>query len=336
MTTSVFVSGATGFIAQHVVQQLIQKGYKVVGTVRSTEKGDRLKANLKSDNFEYEIVKDIAEEHAFDEALKKHPEVTVFLHTASPFHFNVTDVQKDLLDPAVKGTTNALSSIKKYGPQIKKVVVTSSYAAVAPPIGVLGPEFTVDETSWNPTTLEEALSSPGLGYRGSKTFAERAAWAFLDTEKPTFTLNTVNPSFVFGPQVFDSEVSATLNTSSEVLNSFTRLSPTDDVPVVKGGYVDVRDVARAHLHAFESDVTGFRYLLSTGPFVGQDIIDVIRDNIPQLKDQVPKGVPGSGAEEIKKLNGVDNSKTAAKIGPFIDLKKTVVDSIEQILAVNSK
>ena len=37
-STSVFVSGASGYIAQELVKQLIQKNYKVVGTVRSNEK----------------------------------------------------------------------------------------------------------------------------------------------------------------------------------------------------------------------------------------------------------------------------------------------------------
>ena len=39
---TVIVSGATGFIAQHVVKQLLAKNYQVIGTVRSTAKGDHL------------------------------------------------------------------------------------------------------------------------------------------------------------------------------------------------------------------------------------------------------------------------------------------------------
>ena len=35
---TVIVSGATGFIAQHVVKQLLAKNYQVIGTVRSTAK----------------------------------------------------------------------------------------------------------------------------------------------------------------------------------------------------------------------------------------------------------------------------------------------------------
>ncbi|KAJ8143556.1 hypothetical protein OY671_003314 [Metschnikowia pulcherrima] len=305
MSTSVFVSGATGFIAQHIVQLLLSEGYSVVGTVRSAEKGDHLTKLFNSDKFSYEIVPDVEPVGAFDEALKKHPEVTVFLHTASPFHFKATNVEEELLKPAVNGTKNALSAIKKYGPQITKVVVTSSYAAIA--------------------TAE--LS----GYRGSKKFAEKAAWDFVAAEKPNFTINYVNPSFVFGPQAFDSEVKDELNTSSEFINSFLKMTGNEPVPAFKGGFVDVRDVAKAHLVAFEKDSSNQRLLLNSGRVTGQDIADVLNDNFPSLKGKIPVGKPGSGEEIGAGMCKIDNSKTRDILGfPLIDLKTSVVDSVEQI------
>lgn len=39
------------------------------------------------------------------------------------------------------------------------------------------------------------------GYRASKTFAEKAAWDFVEKEKPNFALATINPPMVFGPIV---------------------------------------------------------------------------------------------------------------------------------------
>ncbi|GEQ69533.1 hypothetical protein JCM33374_g3205 [Metschnikowia sp. JCM 33374] len=197
--TTVFVSGATGFIAQHIVQLLISKGYNVVGTVRSAEKGDHLKKLLGSDAFSYEIVPDVEPVGAFDEALKNHPEVTVFLHTASPFHFKATDIEKELLKPAIEGTKNALNAIKTYGPQIKRVVVTSSYAAMMDLSKLNDPSHIDTEESWNPSTWEQAKEGPIQGYLASKTFAERAAWDFVKEEKPLLTINYVNPVYVFGP-----------------------------------------------------------------------------------------------------------------------------------------
>ena len=35
----------------------------------------------------------------------------------------------------------------------------------------------------------------------SKAFAEKAAWDFVEKEKPNFSLSTIQPSLVFGPIV---------------------------------------------------------------------------------------------------------------------------------------
>ncbi|CAH2355812.1 putative NADPH-dependent methylglyoxal reductase Grp2p [[Candida] railenensis] len=338
MSTSVFVSGATGYIAQHVVKQLIAKGYKVVGTVRSAAKGDNLKANLNSENFSYEIVEDIAVKGAFDEALKAHPEVTVFLHTASPFHFNVVDVEKDLLLPAVEGTKNALSAVKSFGPQIEKVVVTSSYAAILT-MEKQTKDYTYSEEDWNEITWEQAKANPIAGYVGSKSFAEKAAWDFVKSEKPHFILSTVNPVYVFGPQAFDSEVAGTLNTSAEIINAVLKLSPDSEVPSTSGFYIDVRDVAEAHLVAFENkDAQEQRLLLADGKFASQDILDIVNENfVKDVAGKIPVGKPNSGSEITSASAAINNEKTKKLIGhPFIGLKETVVDTIQQILNVNGK
>ena len=123
------------------------------------------------------------------------------LHTASPFHFNVTDVQKQLLDPAIIGTTGVLKSIKKHAPSIKRVVITSSFAAIINTNNPSQPEHTYSEKDWNPVTHEQALSNPGSGYRYSKTAAEKAAWDFVEKEKPNFDLVVLNPPLVLGPVV---------------------------------------------------------------------------------------------------------------------------------------
>ncbi|EMG50750.1 GRP2 putative NADPH-dependent methylglyoxal reductase GRP2 [Candida maltosa Xu316] len=339
-STSVFVSGASGFIAQELVKQLIKKGYNVVGTVRSTEKGESLKSNLKdaglaSENFEFEIVKDIAVKGAFDEALEKHPEVTVFLHTASPFHFNVTDIEKELLIPAVEGTKNALTAIKAHGPQIKKVVVTSSYAAIGSFLEYSDPSKTRTEDDWNVATYEQSKANAIHGYLGSKKYAELAAWDFVKEEKPNFTLSTVNPVYVFGPQAFEIKDKSQLNTSSELINGVLKLKPTDTVTNELTGYfIDVRDVAHAHIVAFEKkEAEGKRLLLAESPFSTQSILKQIREDFPQLREELPKGDPAEAEYWKKTESPIDNQKTKDILGfKFIDFKKSVDDSVAQIIA----
>lgn len=333
--TSVFVSGATGYIAQHIILQLIAKGYNVVGTVRSAEKGEILKKKLKSDNFIYEIVKELDADGAFDAALKAHPEVTVFLHTASPFRFSLTDPEKDFLIPAVEGTKNALSAIATYGPQIKRVVVTSSYAANAHYLDDLVASNTLSEDSWNTITWEAAKASAIDGYCGSKTFAERAAWDFVKENKPNFSLSVVNPGYVFGPQAFASDATGTLNTSAEIINSLLKLKSDEEPHPFAGAFIDVRDTADAHLVAFESkDAEGQRLLVTEERFTTQDLLDIVNENFAEyVKGRIPTGVPGSGAK--KTFAKIDNSKTRKIIGhDLISLKKSVVDTIQQVLDTN--
>lgn len=74
---------------------------------------------------------------AFDKAVVSDPPFEAVIHTASPFHYNVTDAQ-ELLGPAIKGTTGILESVQKYAPFVQRVVVTSSFAAMTD-LTFLGP-----------------------------------------------------------------------------------------------------------------------------------------------------------------------------------------------------
>lgn len=129
---------------------------------------------------------------AFEHAVVSTPPFEAVIHTASPFHFNVTDTKKDLLDPAINGTTGILQAIKKHAPTVKRVVVTSSFAAIIS--ANAQPGHVYSEKDWNPITEEQAWKDPPSGYRASKTFAEKAAWDFVEVEKPNFTLVTVSIS----------------------------------------------------------------------------------------------------------------------------------------------
>lgn len=336
--TTVFVSGATGYIAKHIVQQLLDKKYKVIGSVRSIEKGEALARDLNSSDFSYEIVPDISSKGCFDEALKKHPEVSVFLHTASPFHFAAQELEKEMLSPAVQGTRNALNAIKDHGPLIKDVVVTSSFAAIMNSSSSHPPkESKFTEESWNPVTYEEALASPFNAYIASKKFAEEEAWNFVKKEKPQFKLSIVNPTYVFGPQLKDADVKGTLNTSAEVINSLLKLKANDQIPDLQGPFTDVRDVAKAHLIAFEnSDAEGQRLLLWEESFTSQEVLDIMHKHFSELNDKIPKGTPGSGVKLVGIGDkAIDNSKTRKLLGfPFIKLEKSVVDTVAQVLRAN--
>lgn len=95
--TRVLLTGGSGFIAAHVLDILLKNGHRVVTTVRSQEKANKIAqahSSYGKDKLDFAIVEDIAQENAFDKAVVSDPPFEAVIHTASPFHFNVTDVQK--------------------------------------------------------------------------------------------------------------------------------------------------------------------------------------------------------------------------------------------------
>jgi len=84
----------------------------------------------------------LLEQGAFDSAVQGCQGV---FHTASPFYHDVKDSQAELIDPALNGTLNVLKSCAK-SPSLKRIVLTSSAAAVAYNEKPRTPDVVVDET----------------------------------------------------------------------------------------------------------------------------------------------------------------------------------------------
>ncbi|CAH2354475.1 putative NADPH-dependent methylglyoxal reductase Grp2p [[Candida] railenensis] len=328
MAATAFVSGATGFIAQHIVKQLLEKGYNVVGSVRSESKGEKLKKNFGS-NFSYEIVEDLETVGAFDRALKRHPEVTVFLHTASPVAFQAEDNEKDIILPAINGTVNVLKAIKSSAPQVNKVIITSSGVTQLDGIAL---NSAIDEETWNSISYERAKQDGLAAYIGSKTFAEKAGIEFVEKEKPNFTVSTVHPSVVFGPQVFDSEAKGTLSASNTFIGGLISLKASEgaELPPSDGPFVDVRDVAAAHLIEIEKPTNGLRVLTYSEGFTNQRLLNILNKNFPELDL-----ITGSPTENLVGGDNVNDTKSREYLGlNYIGLERSVVDTIKQYLEAN--
>lgn len=321
----VLVTGASGFIAAHLCSVLLINGYKVRGTVRSTEKGKYLKRLFDGvGDFEYVIVEDIADPHAFDEAVKG---VDGIAHTASPFYLDAK-THDELLKPAIEGTVNVMRSAQQFNPHLKRLVITSSVAAVVSPNPsgekhAGGPPYTMDEDDWNeysPKVVEEkGVDAPGSDkYRASKTLAERAAWKFMEDNHPSWDFATINPPLVFGPVIHQVESADKLNTSVANFWAYIEGKKTDDDLKESGGnWVDVRDVAYAHYAALTTpEAANQRFIVSAGPFNGQDVVDIIHSFPDQSKrfPHVPVGKPGAGKEINDKANVFKGEKAERVLG----------------------
>lgn len=194
----VLVTGISGFFAQFVVDSLLAspEQYRIRGTLRSLAKRDAVLARLPEQaraRVEFVEVK-ATESSDLSEALRG---VDLVAHTASPYQLDVHDVEAELLRPALEGTLNVLRYAKQQ-PSVKRIAITSSFAAVTDfnKGGPNRPGFTYTERDWNSEGWEDAVKFGGAGaraYSASKKIADKAAWDFVEQEKPQFVVSTFNP-----------------------------------------------------------------------------------------------------------------------------------------------
>ncbi|ERS94931.1 uncharacterized protein SPSK_00295 [Sporothrix schenckii 1099-18] len=334
--TKVLVTGGSGFIAAHIVEQLLAKGHSVVTTVRTQAKAAKIyeaHPELGKDRLQIELTPDLTQADAFDKVVQV-PGIEVVLHTASPFHFRITDPVKDLINPAVMGTTSVLKAIQKSAPQVRRVVVTSSFAAIVDDNTVNDPNHTYTEKSWCPITLADVGANPGRGYRASKKLAEKAAWDYVRDNKPNFDLVTVNPPMVFGPIVHHLDDVSGINTSNErFVDAITGKWKAGGAVPSQGPiriWVDVRDVAKAHVLAGleKPEVGGRRLFCTQGFYTNNDIYQILHKNFSEYSEQL-SGVKLS--EEPEEHFQYDNSETQKLLGiDWIPLEKSVVDLVNSV------
>ncbi|WKA01539.1 hypothetical protein VitviT2T_019817 [Vitis vinifera] len=245
----VSVTGASGFIASWLVKLLLQHRYTVKATVRDPNDPKKTQHLLSLDGAQERLhlfKADLLEEGSFDSVVDGCDGV----HTASPVALEAINPQTELIDPALKGTINVLRSCSKV-PSVKRVVVTSSLASVLFTGEPVTPEVLIDE-SWfsDPVLCKESKQ----WYVLSK-IAEEAAWNF--SKENGIDMVTINPGWVIGPLL-----QPTLNLSAEqVLNL---INGAQTFPNISSWWVDVRDVANAHIQAYEIPEASGRYCLVEG------------------------------------------------------------------------
>ena len=124
----VLVTGSTGYIASHVIKELLLRGYQVVGTVRQLSNKDKT-AFL----FEIPHAKeglelreaDLTKAECWDKAIEG---VQAVIHVASPIPPGVPQDESELIKPAVEGTQNVINACLRN--KVKRLVFTSSCLTV--------------------------------------------------------------------------------------------------------------------------------------------------------------------------------------------------------------
>jgi dihydroflavonol-4-reductase len=258
-TNPVLVTGAGGFIAGHVIRVLLEKGYRVRGTVRDAEAETvqrkypyLLELPGAADRLEF-VSADLTDEDCWKAAVDG---CEYILHLASPYTMTYDDPQVDLVDPAVNGVLNVFKAAHESG-EVKKIVQTSSMAAVSDSFEV-GKVY--DESDFNETS-----SLDRNPYYLSKVLAEKAAYKFVEDHSgkeddgdekkqeggdasSCFDLATICPFMVLG-----TSLSGKTHESASSIFGRSLNGETPGLLDLSWGVTDVRDLALAHVLLMENE-----------------------------------------------------------------------------------
>lgn len=316
-TTTILVTGASGYIGANVIREALDLGYKVRGTARTQEKCDNTKKVFNNHpNYSTVIVPTFVEDcQAIKDAVRG---VDVVLLVASDTTFQ--DDPKIVVDGVVAGTLNFLRAAAQE-PSVKRFVLTSSSSAALTPIP--GEKLVATTESWNDEAVDVAWNKKGqkigpnayefIVYAASKTTGEQEFWKFVKEKKPHFVANAVLPNFNTGRIVTNGGVTGTMMPKVFQEGARDMLPPQ--------WYIDVVDNARLHLIAgvLDGDVKNERIFAFAETFNWNKAFAAVKKVRPDVKHEL-KPVDGEledlstvpnelGAKLLKKWFGQDGYKS---------------------------
>ncbi len=334
MTDTVLLTGISGFLGGHVALALLEAGYSVRGSVRNLSKSGKVRETLARAGADVSrldfVALDLMSDAGWDEAMVG---VRYLQHTASPFVLSMPKDRNELIGPAVAGTERALNAALRAG--VERVVLTSSMAAIV--YGhdkSRGPDFSAAD--W--TELE---GRPVNAYIESKTRAERRAWEIMTAAGRGKDLAAINPCAIFGPLLDDDPgTSATL-----VKRLLDGSLPA--VPRLSLAFIDVRDVAAAHVAAMTApDAGGRRFPMSEQSLMFIEAARILRQRFPEKR--IPRfELPDwalrlyalfdrdvrDNLEELGRPTNLDSTPTIALLGrPLIPARDALLATAESLVA----
>lgn len=320
---TLLVTGAGGYIGLNVINLLAKEPHKIRASVRNvndSKKVDPIRKAAEGSKFPIEFVSaDLLKPETWAEAVKG---VDIVLHIASPYPMATpTDVENELIRPAVEGTLNVLKAA--FLAKVSRVVLTSSSASIY--------TFSLKNKTFTEADWPDAEKS--YPYPKSKILAEKAAWDFVAEKKKNnekvFDLAVINPSIVHGPTLGGGD---TLGTSELMIaNLFGGKS--EKKSQFYCGHCDVRDVALAHVRAaFHPDAAGHRHIIVNEAkwFSLKRAADIL------AKEFGPKGYKVNTEFENADdpNNSSDNTRMVKVLGITpIDYTKTVIDMTDSLISL---
>ena len=311
----VLVTGGTGYLASYVIGEALARGYRVRTTVRNAAKEAEAQRRAGDGPLEV-VVADLTSDDGWDAAMAG---CDFVLHVASPFPPARPDDPDELIVPARDGTLRVLRAARDAG--VRRAVMTSSFGAIGYGHDPAGRVFTEDD--WTDP------QAPGVEpYVQSKTYAERAAWDFIEREGNDTELVVLNPTGIFGP-ILGPDYSASINLIQAML--------TGGMPQVPGIWVtpiDVRDLADLHLRAMISpQAAGHRFIAASDDLMSlPQVAELLRRHLGPAAAKVSTVTAAANAGVVRRVSN-HAARTTFDWSPR-PAEDTFLDTARSLLALD--
>ncbi|MFN3530398.1 MAG: SDR family NAD(P)-dependent oxidoreductase [Bacteroidia bacterium] len=232
----ILVTGATGFVGEHLVSQLLETGATIRVLCRNTARLGQHGILSPAAISALEIVQgDVTDYFSIEQALNG---IETIFHCAAFISYDPRE-REAMFAVNIRGTANVVNAALHL--DVKRLVHVSSIAALGQ---AAEPGLLIDEqASWK-------TDKNNSNYAISKFYSEMEVWRGMEEGLEVIV---VNPSVILGPGKVESGSNQLFRKVYEGLRFY---SPGAT------GFVDVRDVAKAMIMLHQQQLTGKRFILN--------------------------------------------------------------------------
>jgi nucleoside-diphosphate-sugar epimerase len=274
----ILVTGASGFLGQHLVQKLSQERQQVRAIYNRTPPSSLLKA-LPHVTWQQADLLDVYDVEEIMADIKQ------VYHCAAIVSFDAAD-KEQLLHVNIETTTNVVNAALDAG--VDKLAYASSVAAIGR--SNVTKEITED-TEWEDSAANSTYSK-------SKYYAEMEVWRGM---AEGLNAVVINPGIILGEGDWDKGSAKLIKTADREFRFYTE---------GVNAWVDVKDVAEILYQLMNSEISNERFIVSEGSYGYRDIFTMMAAALGKKPPHIKAGAFLTGS--LWRLNALKSLFTKDK------------------------
>ncbi len=148
----------------------------------------------------------------------------------------------------------------------------------------------ITNETWLPISQADARAQNNayISYCSAKKEGELAIWSFVTATKPSFTTTVLLPALIFGPPLQPLKSLASLDYSTNVIYSLMNGTHEEIPATTFPSFVDVRDLADAHVKALTAPGARDKRLLVDGKGMTYTGLVKALGEVKELEGRLPR------------------------------------------------